>query len=320
MLSFYEVIKEDFAAVNALILRELHSNVELVEDVGQHLIQAGGKRLRPLLAILSALSCGYRGDQHLRLAAVIEFIHTATLLHDDVVDTSQLRRGRFTANAQWGNAPSILVGDFLYSRAFQIMVAMGNMRVMEILADTTNIISEGEVQQLVYARNPNITEADYHAVIDKKTAQLFAGAAHTGAVLAGADAPLCAALHSYGRHLGMAFQLVDDVLDYQGSTGEMGKNLGADLAEGKTTLPLIRALQHCSPTQATLVREAIRSGSGSDLGAIIAVINGTDALDYCMAQARQHVRLAQDSLTLLAPSIYQAALLALADFAVDRNY
>lgn len=320
MQSFYEVVKEDFAAVNALILHELHSDVELVETVGQHLIKAGGKRVRPLLTLLSALSCGYRGDQHLRLAAVIEFIHTATLLHDDVVDTSQLRRGRFTANAQWGNAPSVLVGDFLYSRAFQLMVAMGDLRIMEILADTTNIIAEGEVQQLVCAHDPDISEATYHAVIGKKTAQLFQGAAHTGAVLAGADARLCNGLKSYGYHLGMAFQLVDDVLDYRGSAAEMGKNLGDDLAEGKTTLPLIRALQCCSPANAALIRAALHAGRVGDLDAIIAIIKATDAMDYSMAQAGRHAEQAREALAPLPASNHQAALLALARFAVERTF
>lgn len=320
MLPFYAVVKEDFDAVNELIAKELHSNVGLVEDVGHYLIQAGGKRLRPLLALLSALACGYRGNQHIKLAAVIEFIHTATLLHDDVVDTSALRRGRHTANAQWGNAPSVLVGDFLYSRAFQMMVAMGDMSVMAILADTTNTISEGEVQQLVNARNPAITEADYCQVIDKKTAQLFAGAAVTGAVLAKADEARCAALKSYGYHLGMAFQLVDDVLDYQGEVAQLGKNVGDDLAEGKATLPLIRAMQVGSTDQAAMIRAAIRAGSREYLADILAAIVATDALEYTLARARRHVADAKTHLVGMVDSGHHRAMLELAEFAVERAY
>lgn len=320
MLPFYTVVKDDFDAVNKLIIEQLHSEVGLVEDVGHYLIQAGGKRLRPLLALMSALACGYRGDQHIKLAAVIEFIHTATLLHDDVVDTSALRRGRNTANAQWGNAPSVLVGDFLYSRAFQMMVAMGDVAVMKILADTTNVISEGEVQQLVNARNPDITEADYHQVIGKKTAQLFAGAARTGAVLANADDALRTALGHYGHHLGMAFQLVDDVLDYQGDATELGKNIGDDLAEGKATLPLIRTIEVGSADQATLIRTAIRAGSREYLDDILAAIRTTDALEYTMTQARSHAVSAKTHLTGLADSRYRQALLELVEFAVERTY
>ena len=237
MLPFHDAVGDDFEAVNQLIVHQLHSDVGLVENIGQYLVDAGGKRLRPLLVLLAARACGYQGSNHIALAAIIEFIHTATLLHDDVVDTSDLRRGRATANARWGNGPSVLVGDFLYSRAFQMMVALGEMEIMAILADTTNIISEGEVQQLLNAGNDTVSEADYLAVIDKKTARLFAAAAQTGAVLAGAQPGLCDQLARYGHHLGMAFQLADDALDYQGNSDELGKNIGDDLAEGKPTLP-----------------------------------------------------------------------------------
>jgi octaprenyl-diphosphate synthase len=319
MLPFYAVVKAEFDAVNALIIKALHSDVRLVEDVGHYLVQAGGKRLRPLLALLSAGACGYRGDQHITLAAVIEFIHTATLLHDDVVDTSELRRGRYTANAQWGNAPSVLVGDFLYSRAFQMMVAMGDLAVMAILADTTNIISEGEVQQLANARNPDITEADYNEVIGKKTAQLFEGAAFTGATLAKADANCCGALKAFGYHLGMAFQLVDDALDYQGSTAELGKNVGDDLAEGKATLPLIRAMQTGASEQTRLIRAAIRCASRESLDDILLAIRATDALEYTMTKARGHAEQATACLAPIPASRYREAMLELTAFALERT-
>src|SRR5690606_25993941 len=260
MLPFHHAVKDEFEAVNQRILTELHSEVPLVENIGHYLIDAGGKRLRPLLVLLSAKACGYSGDRHVTLAAIIEFIHTATLLHDDVVDTSDLRRGRLTANARWGNAPSVLVGDFLYSRAFQMMVALGNMEIMHILADTTNAISEGEVQQLVNAGNDQTSEQDYLQVIDKKTAKLFEAAALCGAVIAASSPRIASAMASYGHHIGMAFQLVDDALDYSSSSEELGKNIGDDLAEGKPTLPLIHVLAEGNKEQARLVREAIKNG------------------------------------------------------------
>ncbi len=320
MLPFHDVVKEDFEAVNRLILQELHSEVELVENIGQHLIDAGGKRLRPLLVLLSARACGYRGSEHVAMAAIIEFIHTATLLHDDVVDTSDRRRGRATANARWGNAPSVLVGDFLYSRAFQMMVALGDMDIMHIMADTTNVISEGEVQQLLNAGNAGITEADYFQVIDKKTARLFQAAAHTGAVVAGADAGTCAALSRYGHHLGLAFQLADDALDYQGDAEALGKNVGDDLAEGKPTLPLIHIINTGSPEQANLVRSVIRDGDRDQLTAVLGAIRETNALDYTFSKARAHAEKALEAIDRLPPGSEQHALTELAEFAYTRAF
>ncbi len=319
MLPFHQVVKDDFDAVNALILRELHSDVPLVENIGQYLIEAGGKRLRPLLVLLAARACGYRGEHHISLAAIIEFIHTATLLHDDVVDTSELRRGRVTANARWGNAPSVLVGDFLYSRAFQMMVAIGNMDIMAIMADTTNAISEGEVQQLVNAGNPATSEQDYLAVIDKKTARLFEAAARCGAVIADADPRQVESLGRYGHHLGMAFQLVDDALDYSSDSESLGKNIGDDLAEGKPTLPLIHVLNTGSEEQADLARRAIRDGGRDLLEPVLAAIADTEALDHTLALAREHVKMATDCLVHTSESPLRTALEQLAVFAIERT-
>jgi len=325
MLSFHQVVESEFNQVNELILSQLHSDVGLVEDIGQYIIDAGGKRLRPLLVLLSANSCGYHslsnsmGSQHASLAAIIEFIHTATLLHDDVVDTSDLRRGRATANAKFGNAPSVLVGDFLYSRAFQMLVAIGNMDIMKIIADTTNIISEGEVQQLINAGNPDTTEAAYNEVIRKKTAQLFDAAAETGAVLAGASPEQQSTMGRYGHHLGMAFQLVDDALDYNGNTEDLGKNVGDDLAEGKPTLPLIYAMKHGTTAQAELIRTAIKEGGIEQMDEILEAIHATGSLDYTMNCAKEHSAQAKDCLISLPTSKEQQAMLELADFAIQRN-
>ncbi len=320
MFTFHQVVKEDFDAVNQLILKELHSNVPLIEDIGHHIVNAGGKRLRPVVALLAARSCGYSGTKHINLAAVIEFIHTATLLHDDVVDTSDLRRGLHTANAKWGNPPSVLVGDFLYSRAFQMMVAMGEVRIMDILADTTNTISEGEVQQLINIRDATISEADYMDVIHKKTACLFAGAALAGASLAAAAPATCDAMRRYGHHLGMAFQLVDDALDYRGNSAQMGKNIGDDLAEGKVTLPLIYAMRTGSDAQRKIIRAAIQESQDASLDAVIEILRATRADDYTMDQARTHSNLARQSIADLASSEQQRALLELASFAIDRDF
>lgn len=319
MLPFHQVVASDFKAVNTLIVERLESDVELVENIGHYIVEAGGKRLRPLLVLLSARACGYRGDRHVDLATVIEFIHTATLLHDDVVDTSELRRGRLTANARWGNAPSVLVGDFLYSRAFQMMVALGNLDVMRVLADTTNIIAEGEVQQLLNARNPDLSEQDYFTVIDKKTAQLFAAAGEIGALIAGCDAAQCGRLRDYGRHLGIAFQLVDDALDYQGSSETLGKNVGDDLAEGKATLPLIHAMK-AAPQQAELIRSALAGDGLDQMEEIIELVHQTGALDHTFERAREHSRLADGLLNELPESREKQALRDLASFAVDRDH
>lgn len=319
MLPFHKVVATDFDAVNSLIIDRLESDVELVENIGHYIVEAGGKRLRPLLVLLAARACGYRGDHHIQLAAVIEFIHTATLLHDDVVDTSDLRRGRLTANARWGNAPSVLVGDFLYSRAFQMMVSLGDVAVMRVLADTTNVIAEGEVQQLLNARNPDLTEGDYFTVIDKKTAQLFAAASEVGALTACADPQQCTQLRDYGRHLGIAFQLVDDALDYQGDSESLGKNVGDDLAEGKATLPLIRAMRN-APHEADIIREALLNGGLEQLDPIVKLVHETGALDYTMARAREHAERAVHLLDGLPDSKEKQALVELAKFSVSRTF
>jgi len=319
MLPFHRVAAEDFAAVNQRILDQLHSDVPLVENIGHYLVEAGGKRLRPLLVLLCARACGYRGESHIDLATIIEFIHTATLLHDDVVDTSDMRRGRLTANAKWGNAPSVLVGDFLYSRAFQMMVALKDMSIMAILSDTTNTIAEGEVQQLVNAGDPEVSEDNYFAVIHKKTGALFEAACETAAVMANCSSEEQTALKLYGRHLGLAFQLVDDALDYRGNPEELGKNVGDDLAEGKPTLPLIYTMANGSKEQALLVKEAIEQRSATKLPEIVEAIEGCGALDYTMERARAAVNDAREQLTFLPDCEQKTALQQLASFAVERN-
>lgn len=320
MLSFYEPVQSDFEAVNELIIKQLHSDVELVENIGHYLVESGGKRLRPLLTLLASGALNYQGEEHLKLAAIIEFIHTATLLHDDVVDVSSLRRGRLTANAKWGNAPSVLVGDFLYSRAFQLMVGIGDMTIMRILADTTNTVSEGEVQQLVNARNPDVGEEAYFQVIHKKTAILFAAAAETAAVLAEASPEQQQALHLYGYHLGMAFQLVDDLLDYSGDSESLGKNVGDDLAEGKPTLPLIVAMQNAPAADAALIADALREGSAEHLEAIVKIVRDNGGLSHTDNCARDHANKARQQLSALADSAHLSAMMELAEFAVGRDH
>jgi len=320
MLPLHHIVQDDFAAVNDLIIRQLHSDVGLVENIGHYLVEAGGKRLRPLMVLMTANALGYQEKRHLDLAAIIEFIHTATLLHDDVVDVSSLRRGRATANAKWGNAPSVLVGDFLYSRAFQMMVAIGNMDIMEILSNATNRISEGEVQQLANARNPDIDEANYFTVIDKKTAVLFAAACEVAAVLAEATPEQRAALKAYGHHVGMAFQLVDDALDYTGDAETLGKNVGDDLAEGKPTLPLIYAMKSGTPEQAALIATAIREGDTAQLSNILHIVSETGAMEYTLDAARQHVAAAQKQLETLPASDYSKAMSDVAAFALARTF
>ncbi len=320
MLPFHQTVADEFLAVNALIIEQLHSDVELVENIGHHLIEAGGKRLRPLMVLLTTRALNYTSQPSLHLAAIIEFIHTATLLHDDVVDTSNLRRGRPTANAQWGNAPSVLVGDFLYSRAFQMMVAIGNMDIMAILSNTTNVIAEGEVQQLINAKNPDLTEAGYLDVIKKKTAVLFAAAGETAAVLANAGEKERQAIKDYGLHIGIAFQLVDDALDYQGDAETLGKNIGADLSEGKPTLPLIYAMEKGTNIQKQLIRDAIEQGDASQLAAIVSIVKETGALEYTFKSAQKHVDIALTALNHLPKNPYQAALQQVAEFAIARSY
>jgi len=323
MLPFHQAVADDFTNVNQLIIDQLHSNVGLVENIGHYLVEAGGKRLRPLLALLTANALSYpQADktQHLDLAAIIEFIHTATLLHDDVVDTSDMRRGRLTANAKWGNAPSVLVGDFLYSRAFQMMVAIGDMQIMHILAETTNVISEGEVQQLVNAKNPDVSEDVYFEVIRKKTGVLFEAACETAAVLAGADDEQRKALRAYGHHLGLAFQLVDDALDYEGDAEALGKNVGDDLAEGKPTLPLIFAMREAPADKQALIAQAIRDGDLDKLNEVVSIVKECGALTYTADCARRHVEQAIGQLTVLEDSKYRQAMIELAEFAIGRNH
>ena len=320
MLSFHKAVAADFEQVNQLIIKQLHSDVGLVENIGHYLVEAGGKRLRPLLVLLCANALGYQKDARLDLAAIIEFIHTATLLHDDVVDVSALRRGRPTANAQWGNAPSVLVGDFLYSRAFQMMVGIGSMDIMNILANTTNIISEGEVQQLVNAKNPDISEADYYTVIHKKTAALFEAACETAALLAGAPKDTQQQLKAYGYHLGLAFQLVDDALDYEGDAATLGKNVGDDLAEGKPTLPLLRAIELGNPDQKILIARAIRESDSSLLSEVLAVVTATGGSTYTMDAAKHQAQAAIAKLAVLPESDYKQALVDLANFSVARDH
>ena len=319
-LPFYEPVAGDFAAVNQLILDQLHSRVPLVEKIGHYIISAGGKRLRPLVVLLSARACGADSSEQHTLAAIIEFLHTATLLHDDVVDTSDLRRGRSTANALWGNAPSVLVGDFLYSRAFEMMVALGNMQVMQILANATNVIAEGEVLQLSKVRDANTDEATYMEVIRSKTAMLFEAASHSAAVLAGAKTDQIEALREFGDALGIAFQLMDDLLDYSGDAAEMGKNVGDDLAEGKPTLPLIYTMRHGTEKQAALVRQAIQKGGTEDITPIREAVTASGALDYTARLAQQHADRAIALLDTLPATEYRDALEQLARFAVKRSF
>ncbi len=314
------LVAADLEALDALIREQLRSDVVLVNQVGHYIVESGGKRLRPLLVLLSAHACGYRGRDHVPLAAIVEFIHTATLLHDDVVDESDRRRGRVTANARWGNAASVLVGDFLYSRSFQMMVAVDSMRVMGILADTTNTIAEGEVMQLMNAGDPDTDEASYLRVIDSKTARLFEAATRLGAVLAGRPESEEKALADYGRHLGTAFQIADDVLDYNADGDTLGKNLGDDLAEGKTTLPLIHAMRKSEGERLSLLRKAIETGDRTLLPEVLEAIQATGALEIAGEQARAEARAAREALEHIAPSDYRDAMIALADYAVERTF
>lgn len=307
-------------AVDAVIRARLHSDVVLVRQVAEYIISGGGKRLRPALVLLTAGALGYRGTHHHVLAAVVEFIHTATLLHDDVVDESELRRGRETANALFGNAASVLVGDFLYSRAFQMMLGVDNMRVMQVLADATNIIAEGEVLQLMNCHNADIEVEQYLQVIRFKTAKLFEAAARLGGILGGATQEMEAGLASYGMHLGTAFQLIDDVLDYSGEEAATGKHLGDDLAEGKPTLPLIYAMQHGNAGQSACVRHAIEQGGRDDFAAVLAAIQATEALTETRRQAEAEIDKAVAALHALPVSTYQESLLQLSRFAIARNH
>ena len=318
--SLYAPIEADMRAVDAVVRTRLHSEVVLVRQVAEYIISAGGKRMRPALVLLSAGACGYVGTCHHELAAVVEFIHTATLLHDDVVDESSLRRGRDTANAVFGNPASVLVGDFLYSRAFQIMVGVGSMRVMQVLADATNIIAEGEVLQLMNCRNADIGVDAYLQVIRYKTAKLFEAAGQLGAILGNASPEVEAAMASYGTHIGTAFQLIDDVLDYSGKEAETGKHLGDDLAEGKPTLPLIHVIQNGSAEQAALVRDAIENARGDRFAEVLAAVRASGALDAAHRHGVTEAGMAKAALSSLPDSKFKETLLQLADFAVQRSF
>lgn len=320
------VVSADFDAVNQFIIDQLYSDVALVESIGHYIIDAGGKRMRPVLVLLSAKSCDYQGDQHISLAAVIEFIHTATLLHDDVVDMSSMRRGRPTANEQWSNPSSVLVGDFIYSRAFQVLVSIGNMDIMRIIADTTNRIAEGEVLQLINKNNSAATQEGYMNVIRHKTAILFQAAAECGAILAGASSQQQEILRDVGMHIGMAFQLIDDVLDYEGDAATMGKNIGDDLAEGKPTLPLIHAMRTGTKEEADLLKRCIE-GAAQDMEAeiaqqqltdVIAIIKRSGSLDYTRDLALAESDKAIALLANLDDSPFRQALIDMANLAVKR--
>jgi len=316
----FEPIAADMQAVDAVIRSRLHSDVALIREVAGYIVQSGGKRLRPALVLYTAGALGYTGTHHHELAAVVEFIHTATLLHDDVVDESDLRRGNPTANARFGNASAVFVGDFLYSRAFQMMVSVDSMRVMRVLAEATNVIAEGEVLQMLNCHNADVSIDDYLRVIRYKTAKLFEAAARLGGIVGGADQALEDRLAAYGMHLGTAFQLIDDVLDYSADEADTGKHLGDDLAEGKPTLPLIHVMQHGAAEQSALVRRAIEHGGRDDFAAVLAAIQDSGALDETRRYAEAEAKLAIDAISELPPSNFKDALLQLSDFAVRRKH
>ncbi len=315
----HQIVADDFAALNHKVVTQLHSQVPLIESIGQYIIEAGGKRMRPVLVLLCSKALNYQGQQHIDLATVIEFLHTATLLHDDVVDMSEMRRGRPTANVRWDNPSSVLVGDFIYSRAFQLLVQIGNMQIMDVMATTTNKISEGEVLQLVYQHNPATTEMEYLEVIRNKTAILFAAGCSTAAILAGASPSVQEQLHNFGMEVGMAFQLIDDVLDYSGNSAELGKNVGDDLAEGKPTLPLIYAMQNSSKVDQTLIKTAIEHGGLSHLHEIIATVKNSGALAYTRRLAEQRIEIAISGLSAIPDSIFRKGLEQVADAALNRS-
>jgi octaprenyl-diphosphate synthase len=317
MAFFHNAVADEFESVNQLILSSLKSDVGLVENIGGYIVDSGGKRLRPVLVLLSALANGYNcGRDHIKVAAIIEFIHTATLLHDDVVDVSALRRGRETANEIWGNAPSVLVGDFLYSRAFQMLVEICDMSIMSVFADATNVISEGEVQQMANAGNPDLDESTYKEVIYRKTAKLFEAGMECGAILAGSEIQ---AMKDYGKHLGIAFQIADDVLDLQGDVSLIGKNIGDDLSEGKMTLPMIYARDHCDTQQKEIIRDAIRNKSSENFDQILKIVSETGGVDYSLNRAREHSNLALKASQGLPEGKYKKVLTELAVFAVTRD-
>lgn len=314
------LVENDLRQVDRVIRNRLSSDVVLINQIGEYIVGSGGKRLRPLVVVVAAKACGCADQRHTEAAAIIEFIHTATLLHDDVVDGSKLRRGRDTANEVWGNDASVLVGDYVYSRSFEMMVSLGSMRIMDVMAGATNRIAEGEVLQLLNANDPDTTEERYFEVIYRKTAKLFESGTQIAAILAGASPAIEAGMARYGRHLGTAFQLIDDVLDYRSDSGQLGKNVGDDLAEGKPTLPLIYALRMASPEDREVIRKSILEGSTEHLEKVTAAIESTGGLAYTARLARREAALAIEALADLPDSAYKQALRDLADFAVDRSY
>ncbi|ACL32482.1 octaprenyl diphosphate synthase [Glaesserella parasuis] len=315
------LVKADMQAVDQAILAQLNSDVVLINQLGHYIISGGGKRIRPLIAVLAANTVGYKGQEHITCAAFVEFIHTATLLHDDVVDESDMRRGRETANARFGNAASVLVGDFIYTRAFQMMASLCSLDVLQVMSDATNVIAEGEVQQLMNVNNPETTEANYMQVIYSKTARLFEAASQCSAIVSGADQATVIAMRDYGRYLGTAFQLVDDILDYSANAEQLGKNIGDDLAEGKPTLPLLHAMRSGNLQQAALIREAIEQGGKREaLDEILAIMAEHKSLDYTMERAKQEAQKAVDAIAILPESEYKQALISLAYLSVDRSY
>lgn len=315
------LIAPEMQQVNEAILAQLNSDVALINQLGFYIIQSGGKRIRPMLALLAARAMNYSGPQPVTCAAFIEFIHTATLLHDDVVDESDMRRGNPTANAEFGNAASVLVGDFIYTRAFQLMTQLNSLKILQVMSDATNVIAEGEVQQLMNVNDPNTSEENYMRVIYSKTARLFEVATQCAAIISGADAQQEKALQDYGRYLGTAFQLVDDVLDYSANAQALGKNVGDDLAEGKPTLPLLHAMHHANPSQAAMIRDAIEQGGKRDILAdVLAIMTEHHSLDYAMERARQEAQKAVDAIAFLPDNAYKQALISLAYISVDRKY
>ena len=316
----YELVQTDMQAVNAMIAARLRSEVALIDQMGAYIVNSGGKRLRPVLSLLSARAMGYTGQQHINLATIVEFIHTATLLHDDVVDASNLRRGQDTANAIWGNEAAVLVGDFLYSRSFEMMVEVGSMPVMEVLAHATNTIAEGEVMQLLNCHDPDTTEERYLNVIRCKTAKLFEAASRLGGIIASSPEHQVQQLATYGMHLGTAFQIIDDVLDYSAAPDEIGKNIGDDLAEGKPTLPLIYAMAHGQPDEAALIRDAIENASRDNIDKVRHAIESTGAIEYTARAAQAEADRALTALEGLPESLHLDALRLLARFSVYRNY
>jgi octaprenyl-diphosphate synthase len=311
---------KDMDKVNATIQAQLNSDVSLINQLGFYIVSGGGKRLRPLIALLSAKALGYEGEKHITAAAFVEFIHTATLLHDDVVDESDMRRGKDTANAAFGNAASILVGDYIYTRSFQMMTSLGSLKILELMSGAVNVIAEGEVQQLINCNDPSTTEESYMDVIYSKTARLFEAAAHIGALLVEADSSIELALQNYGKYLGTAFQLIDDVLDYTADGKEMGKNVGDDLAEGKPTLPLLYAMRNGTDAQRLMIHEAIEKANGMEkLDDILQAMEETGALTYTTIKAEQEADKAIKELAVLPESEYKQALISLAHLSVKRS-